>query len=152
MAYLVVIGANVLGYFITVSGLSQALVSWVAGLNLSALGLIILIMVAYAILGIPLSALTILLITMPILQPILVAYDINLLWFGILAITQVELANLTPPVGINLFVVAGMVKPQGIQMGTVFRGVIPFCITCVAFLVLMIAFPEISLFLVNLMK
>ncbi len=86
------------------------------------------------------------------LLPVLNAYHVNLIWFGVLAIVQCELANLTPPVGMNLFVVAAMAKPRGISMGTVFRGSIPFCVTCVVFIILLIAFPQISLFLVSLMK
>ena len=109
-------------------------------------------MFVYLVLGIPMDPLTILLLTLPIFLPVLIAYKIDLLWFGVLAIAQCELANLTPPVGMNLFVVAGMAKPMGIEMSTVFRGSVPFCITCAVFIVLLIAFPELSLFLVNQMK
>ena len=152
MAFAILIGANIFNVFIAISGLPQALAAWLIGLHLSALGVVILIMVVYFILGIPMNALTILLLTLPIFLPVLNAYHIDLIWFGVLAIIQCELANLTPPVGMNLFVVAAMAKPRGISMGTVFRGSIPFCVTCVVFIVLLIAFPQISLFLVSQMK
>ena len=113
---------------------------------------VVLIMVVYFILGIPLNGTTILLLTLPILLPILKVYEINLIWFGVLAITQCELASISPPVGMCLFVVAAMSKPFGISMATVFRGALPYMLTCVLFVVLLIAFPQISLFLVGMMK
>jgi TRAP-type C4-dicarboxylate transport system permease large subunit len=93
-----------------------------------------------------------LLLTLPILLPVLNEYDINLLWFGVLAITQCELANLTPPVGMNLFVVAAMAKPWGISMGTVFRGTLPFTVTCIVFIAILVTFPQIATFLPSFMK
>jgi C4-dicarboxylate transporter, DctM subunit len=152
MALAVIIGANIFGTFITASGLAQSLVTMLMGINLSALGLVLIIMVIYTILGFPLSPLTVLLVTLPILLPVLRAFNVNLLWFGVLVIVQCELAAVTPPAGGTLFVVAGMVKPFGIDMSTVFRGVIPFCITCFIFNIILVFFPQISLFLVGMMK
>jgi tripartite ATP-independent transporter DctM subunit len=151
MILVMLIGANIFNVFAAYSGLPQAIGAWLLNLNLSALGLIILIMVIYTILGIPMSSLVILFLTVPIIIPVLKAYNIDLLWFGVLAIIQIELANLTPPVGMNLYVVAGMAKPYGISIGTVFRGSIPFCVTMLVFNVLLIAFPQIATFMVNLM-
>jgi C4-dicarboxylate transporter DctM subunit len=152
MALAILIGANIFNVFIATSGLAQALAEWLTELNLSALGVVIVIMVVYFIMGIPLDPLPMLMLTIPVFLPVLRAYDINLLWFGVLAIVQFELAQLTPPVGMYLFVVAQMVKANGISMGTVFRGSIPFCVTCLVFLILLIAFPQIALFMVSLMK
>jgi tripartite ATP-independent transporter DctM subunit len=152
MALAILIGASIFNVFIATSGLAEALAEWLTGLHLSALGVVILIMVAYFILGIPLDPLPMLMLTIPIFLPVLRAYDIDLLWFGVLAIVQFEFANLTPPVGMYLFVVAQMVKANGISMGTVFRGSIPFCVTCGVFIALLIAFPQIALFMVGLMK
>jgi tripartite ATP-independent transporter DctM subunit len=152
MALAILVGASIFNVFIATSGLAQALAEWLTELNLSALGVVIVIMVVYFIMGIPLDPLPMLMLTIPIFLPVLRAYDINLLWFGVLAIVQFEFANLTPPVGMYLFVVAQMVKPNGISMGTVFRGSIPFCVTCAVFIVLLITFPQIALFMVSLMK
>ena len=152
MALAILIGANIFNVFIATSGLAQALAEWLTELNLSALGVVILIMVIYFVMGIPLDPLPMLMLTIPIFLPVLRAYDIDLLWFGVLAIVQFELAQLTPPVGMYLFVVAQMVKANGISMGTVFWGSVPFCVTCVVFLFLLIAFPQIALFMVSLMK
>jgi C4-dicarboxylate transporter, DctM subunit len=152
MAMAVIIGANILNVFIAVSGLATALSEWLVSLHVSGLVLVILIMIVYFILGIAMDPTSMLLLTLPILLPVLNTFHVNLLWFGVLAIIQCELGNLTPPVGLNLFVVAAAAKPKGIQMSDVFRGAIPFCITCAIFLVICVAFPQISLFLVNLMK
>jgi tripartite ATP-independent transporter DctM subunit len=152
MALAILIGANIFNVFIASSGLAQALAVWLTDLHLSSLGVVILIMVVYFIMGIPMDPLPMLMLTIPIFLPVLKAYQIDLLWFGVLAIVQFELAQLTPPVGMYLFVVAQMVKANGISMGTVFRGSIPFCVTCVVFLILLIAFPQIALFMVSLMK
>jgi C4-dicarboxylate transporter DctM subunit len=152
MAYAILIGAQIFNMFIAVSMLPQALADWMVGLHLSKLGVIVLIMVVYFILGIPMNGMTILFLTLPILLPVLNAYKIDLIWFGVLAITQCELANISPPIGMNLFVVAAMGKPFGISMATVFRGSMPYMWTCVLFVVILVAFPQISLFLVNMMK
>lgn len=152
MGLAIVVGATSLTAFIALSGLPNQLVTWLTALHLSQTGLILLIMVVYFILGIPLNGMTIILLTLPIMLPLLHAYHVNMLWFGVLAIVQCELANISPPVGMNLFVVAAMGKPRGISLGTVFRGAIPFNVTCLVLLALLIFFPQISLWLVGLMK
>jgi tripartite ATP-independent transporter DctM subunit len=152
MALAILVGANIFNVFIATSGLAQALAVWLTELHLSSLNVVILIMAVYFIVGIPMDPLPMLMLTIPIFLPVLKAYQIDLLWFGVLAIVQFELANLTPPVGMYLFVVAQMVKKNGISMGTVFRGSVPFCVTCVVFIILLIAFPQIALFMVSLMK
>lgn len=151
MSFAIIISANIFSAFTAVSQLSQTLATWLMSLNLSALGLVILIMVIYFILGIPMGPMVMMLLTLPIFLPILIAYNINLLWFGVLVIVQMELSQLSPPVGMNLFVIAAMGKPYGISMSTVFRGALPFCVTMLVFNIILIAFPQIALFLVNKM-
>ena len=152
MVLAILVGAQIFNVLMTVSGLAQALAAWAAGLHLSGLGIVILIMVIYFIIGIPMDPLPMLVLTIPIFLPVLKAYHVDLYWFGVLAIMQFEMANITPPVGMYLFVVAHMVKPRGISMSTVFRGSYPFCITCALCLVLLIAFPQISTFMISLME
>jgi tripartite ATP-independent transporter DctM subunit len=152
MGLAILIGAQVFNVFIAASTLPQALIDWMVSLQLSKLSVIVIIMVLYFIMGIPMNGTTILLLTLPILLPVLKMYKIDLIWFGVLAITQCELANISPPVGMNLFVVAAMGKPFGISMATVFRGSLPYMWTCVLFVVLLVLFPQISLFLVQAMR
>ena len=92
------------------------------------------------------------LITLPFFVPLMNQLGIDLVWFGILVVIQMELSQITPPVGLNLFVVAGMVKEKNISMGTVFSGAWPFCFTMVIFNALIIAFPQIAMYLPSLMK
>jgi TRAP-type C4-dicarboxylate transport system permease large subunit len=147
-----VISAQLFATFIAMSGLSRSLASWVVGLNLSAIGVVILIMVLYFVLGTAMDTLTMVLLTLPFFLPLLNVMHIDLIWFGVLVIIQMELSQITPPVGLNLFVVATMVKERGISLGTVFRGVMPFCYTMLVFNALIIAFPQLAMFLVNQMK
>jgi tripartite ATP-independent transporter DctM subunit len=147
MAFAIIIGAQILTYFITVSGLSDALAKWVIDLKLSPLGVIICIMIIYFILGTAMDTITMILLTLPVFLGVIKTLGIDLYWFGVLVIIQMELANISPPVGMNLFVVASMVKERNISMGTVFWGVWPFCLTMLLFTAIIIAFPQISLFL-----
>ncbi len=152
MAIAIIVGAYMFNIFVAISLMPQSLATWLIGLDLSALGVIIAMMIIYFILGIVMNALPMLLLTLPIFLPLLIAYQIDLIWFGVLAVIQMELANLSPPVGMNLFVVAAIAKPRGISLSTVFRGSLPFCGTIVVFNVLLIAFPQIALYLVSLMN
>jgi tripartite ATP-independent transporter DctM subunit len=151
MAFAVIIGAQIFTYFITVSGLSEALAKWVIDLNLSPLGVIICIMIIYFVLGTAMDTITMILLTLPIFLGVVTALGIDLIWFGVLVIIQVELSNISPPVGMNLFVVASMVKERNISMGTIFWGVLPFCLTMLIFTAIMVAFPQLSLFLTKSM-
>lgn len=151
MAFSIIIGAQIFTYFITVSGLSEALAKWVIQLNLTPIGVIVCIMIIYFILGTAMDTITMMFFTLPILLGVVNAFGIDLIWFGVLVIIQIELSNISPPVGMNLFVVASMVKDRNITMGTIFLGVLPFCLTMLLFTALMVAFPQISLFLTKRM-
>jgi len=152
MAFAVLIGVRFFNTFITVSGLTEALTKWVAGLNTPPIVVVIVIMIVYSILGTAMDTMSMLLLSVPIFAPMLSALKVDLVWFGVLVIIQMEFANITPPVGINLFVIGGMAKPIGISMESVFRGVVPFCLTMVVFIALVVAFPEIAMWLPNLIK
>lgn len=152
MIFAVIISAEIFSNFVVISGLSQALAKWVGSLNIPPVGVIICIMFVYIIVGTAMDTLTMILVTLPFLIPLLNQLGIDLIWFGILVVIQMELSQITPPVGLNLFVVAGMVKEKNISMGTVFSGAWPFCYTMVIFNALLIAFPQIAMFLPGLMR
>jgi tripartite ATP-independent transporter DctM subunit len=147
MAFAIIMGAEIFTRFIALSGLSAALAKWVISLNLSPVAVIIWIMFIYFILGTAMDTITMILLTLPVFLGVVNALGIDLIWFGVLVIIQVELSNISPPVGMNLFVVGSMVKERNIRMSTVFWGVLPFCLTMLLFTVLMIAFPQLALFL-----
>jgi C4-dicarboxylate transporter, DctM subunit len=152
MIFAVIVSAEIFSNFVVISGLSQALATWVVGLNLPPVGIIILVMLVYIIVGTAMDTLTMILITLPFFVPLMKQLGVDLVWFGILVVIQMELSQITPPVGLNLFVVAGMVKEKNISMGTVFSGAWPFCYTMVLFNILIIAFPQIAMYLPSLMK
>lgn len=152
MIFAVIVSADIFSNFIVISRLSQALADWVNGFHLPVTGIIILIMLIYFVLGIALDTLTMIMITLPFFIPILSSMGVDLIWFGVLVVIQMELSQITPPVGLNLFVVAGMVRDKGISMGTVFSGAWPFCYTMIIFNALLIAFPMIAMYLPKLMK
>jgi C4-dicarboxylate transporter DctM subunit len=152
MIFAVIVSAEIFSNFIVISGLSQALAGWVSGLNMPPVGVVICIMLVYIIVGTAMDTLTMILITLPFFVPLMNHLGIDLIWFGILVVIQMELSQITPPVGLNLFVVAGMVKEKNISMGTVFSGAWPFCYTMVIFNALIIAFPQIAMYLPSLMK
>jgi tripartite ATP-independent transporter DctM subunit len=148
----IVIGAMLFTAFVTVSRLPDFLTNWVISFHLSAVGLIIAIMVTYFLLGTFMDVGSMILLTLPIFLTMVKALGIDLIWFGVLVIVQVELANISPPTGLNIFVIATMCKERGISMGTIFRGVLPFCLTMLGFNAILIAFPQITMFLVNAMR
>jgi len=152
MIFAVIISAEIFSNFVVISGLSQALAEWVGGLNMSTTGVIICIMLVYIVVGTAMDTLTMILVTLPFFIPLLNHLGVDLVWFGVLVVVQMELSQITPPVGLNLFVVAGMVKDKNISMGTVFSGAWPFCYTMVIFNALLIAFPQIVMFLPGMMK
>ena len=152
MAFAILIGVRFFNSFISVSGLNEALATWVTGLHVAPVVVVIVVMIVYSVLGTAMDTLSMLFLTVPIFANMLLALKVDLIWFGVLVITQMEFANITPPVGINLFVIGGMAKPRGISMETVFRGVVPFCLTMLVFNALLVAFPQIAMWLPNLIK
>jgi tripartite ATP-independent transporter DctM subunit len=151
MAFAIILGAEIFSRFIAVSRLAAGLASWVLSLNVSPITVIICIMIVYFILGTAMDAMTMILLTLPIFLGIMNALHIDLIWFGVLVIIQIELANITPPVGMNLFVVGAMVKDRNIPISAIFTGVLPFCFTMLLFNALMVVFPQMSLFLTRSM-
>jgi tripartite ATP-independent transporter DctM subunit len=146
-----IFGANIFNTFLSVSGVTAAFSAGVQsmGANLSPYVVLIIILLVYIPLGMFLDIGAIVLLTVPIVFPPLVAMGFDPLVLAVLIVIEAELGMLTPPVGINSFIVAGMTK---VPMGTVFRGVTPFLACMIIGMALFIAIPQISLFLPTLMK
>jgi C4-dicarboxylate transporter DctM subunit len=145
MIFLIVIGAMIFGAFMTISGLPAALVSFISGMNLPPTGILVIILLIYVFLGCIMDTLAMTLITLPIIFPLILSLGFDPIWFGILFTINVEMALITPPIGINVFIISGMAKD--IPMYTIFRGVLPFLGAMVACTALVIIFPHIALFL-----
>jgi len=150
MIMFIIAGAMMFGRFMAVSRLPFALANWAGSLqmpNYVVMGIIVLI---YLILGIPIDGLAMIMLTIPIFYPVVVGplgYDP--IWFGVIIVLTVALAEATPPVGMNFFIIKGVA--QDIPLETMFRGIWPFLIGILILIALLMAFPSIATFLPNLL-
>lgn len=145
MIMLVVIGASFLNFAMSAAGLGQELRAFLEGLGLSPLMTILVIVAMYIVLGFFIETLSLMVVTIPIVVPLVVHLGYDPIWFGILMIILVEMALITPPVGLNLYVVQGA-RQKG-RMSEVMVGAVPYVIAMTMMIVALIAFPEIALYL-----
>ena len=153
--FTVLIGALIFSNFVNRAGLPDGLLSLVSGHNLSPTAVILIILAIYLVLGCVFESLSMLLLTIPIFFPIVktlgyagLSPDEILVWFGIIAVVVTEISLITPPVGLNVFVLSGVVKD--VSTGTVFRGVTPFWCADIVRLGILVAAPAIPLLLPRL--
>ncbi|SER68736.1 TRAP transporter large permease [Psychrobacillus sp. OK032] len=144
MIFLIIASALILGMFLTTEQIPQEFASWVSDSGFNKWTFLIIISIVFFILGMFLEPTAIILITLPILLPIITALDINVIHFAIIMVVNMELGMITPPVGLNLFVVSAIAEEK---VDRVIRGVVPFFAIFAIVLVIIIIFPEISLFL-----
>ena len=149
MVYLILIGAALFNAFLETAGLPQYLVAQVQGWGLSAGAVVIVLVIFYVILGCFMDALSMVLLTIPVVFPLIKALAIDPIWFGILIVTVVEIGLITPPVGMNLFVIQAVGQ---VPQETVIRGIVPFIAADCVRTVLLITFPPITLWLTTFMR
>ena len=149
MMFAIILGAAIFGEFINTTGVHVALLAVVQGSGLSPFGVIMLMVVLYILLGSVLESLSMILLTVPIFFPIIKSLGYDPVWFGILIVVVVEVGLITPPIGVNLFVIRS-VMPD-IAMMTVVRGVIPFIVADLLRIFLIAAVPSLSLWLPQLL-
>ncbi|MCG8641135.1 MAG: TRAP transporter large permease [Desulfobacterales bacterium] len=149
MLFLIVLGAMILGYFFSVSRLPFELASTVEDLPVNRYVILILILLIVGLLGTIMDSMAIVLLTIPVFFPMILKLGFDPIWFGIIVVRVTEMGLITPPVGLNVYIIHGI---TGVPMGTIFRGVIPFIIADVCQIILLIAFPQITMFLPNLMS
>jgi tripartite ATP-independent transporter DctM subunit len=145
MIFLILIGAALFNHFIEISGLPRLLVGRVEAAGLSPLAALLLIMLFYVVLGCFMDSLSMILLTVPFVFPVVAALGFDPLWFGILLVTVAEIGLITPPVGMNLFVLQG-VAPD-IRQATIVRGIVPFFAADMVRLALLLLFPALVLWL-----
>ncbi len=150
MLYAIIIGAFVFSTFIAASGVADGLARWILAEEPSTLTIILGVLVVYFILGMFLDAMAMMALTIPVFYPIIQEAGINGIWFGILLVRAMEIALITPPVGMNVFVIQSIRK--NISLGTIYRGVAPFLVADLLHLGLLIALPIIALFLPGIMS
>ncbi len=140
------IGATMFTRFLGISGLSGFIATAVQGADLSYVTLMLIIVVIYLILGTFMEPFGAMLVTLPVFLPVLEAQQISLVWFGVLVVKMLEIGMITPPVGLNVFVIRN-VASQYATVVQIFRGVIPFLLADLVVVAIIIAFPSIILFL-----
>jgi tripartite ATP-independent transporter DctM subunit len=148
MIFSIIVGAFVFNSFLAVTTLPTELAAWVTGFGLPPISVIIIIMLVYLVLGCFIDAMSMILLTIPIFYPIITQLGYSPIWFGIIIVLVVEMALITPPVGMNVYIISGIVRD--VPMQRIFKGIIPFVVIEAFFIALMVAFPQIALFLPNI--
>lgn len=149
MCFIILTGANVFGYFMAVTRIPNALADLAIGLPFPPMLIIIFILIIYLALGCVMDSIAMIVLTVPIFYPVVMELGFDPIWFGVIMVIVMEMALITPPVGMNVFAIAGVAR--GIPLYSIFRGVLPFLaamVICVAFLM---AIPQIATFLPGLM-
>lgn len=147
MLFMILAAAALFGHAVTIIRLPIELMESVTALGLTQVGFILVVMLVIFILGMFLETISIILITTPIILPALIQFDINLIWYGILLMINLELALITPPVGMNLFVIKGIANAP---LAEVIRGSIPYVLLLIFGLALVMVFPGLALWLPEL--
>lgn len=146
--FIVVIGADLLTTLLSLTGVAQALSSYVADLGLGRVGLLLVLVVFYIVLGMFLESLPMILLTVPLLQGPLEAVGVDMIWFGIFIVIMCEIGMVFPPIGLLTFIVHRLAQDRDVNVGRrvglsdVFRGVMPFVAATLAVVLIMIAWPD----------
>lgn len=148
MVLLIILGANIFGYFFTITQTTGGIVNWVAGLGLPPIATMALLLGFIVVLGCFLDGTTIIILTVPILLPVVVSLGYDPLWFGIILIVTAEVGMVTPPVGLNVFIVANYTKTP---VEEVFHGVTPHIIAHFFIIAMFLIWPNLILWVPNSM-
>jgi tripartite ATP-independent transporter DctM subunit len=143
--FTILIGALIFGYFLTITQVPQKLTEFLTGLGLGPYGVLVLIMLMYLVLGCIMDAMAMIILTIPIVFPVIKTLGFDPIWFGVVVVMTVELGLIHPPVGMNVFVIKSVVKD--VKLSTVFYGVMPFVITDILRLAILIIFPILATWL-----
>ena len=148
--FMILIGAILFGYFLTITQTPQKVTSFLLSLELGAYPTLLLILLFMLVLGCVLDAMAMIILMIPILFPVVLALGFDPIWFGVIIVMTVELGLITPPIGMNVFVINTLARD--VSLPTIYRGVMPFVATDVVRLGLLIAFPWVVMWLPNTMQ
>ncbi len=143
--FLIVIGAAVFSYFLALTGLPAWLSAFITGLPLSRGVILLAIIMVYVVLGCVMEVYSIMILTLPIIFPIVTALKFDTIWFGVIMVIVLEIGLITPPIGLNVFVLKG--SAPGIPVETIFKGIWPFLGMAILAMILLALFPQIALFI-----
>jgi len=147
LIYGLIFGAQIFSFFVGVSGLTENATAMLGQLNWSPIAVIALILLVYLLLGSLMDSFAVMVITVPVVTPVILGMGYDILWWGVINLCVVETGLIHPPLGLNVFVLKGM-QPD-VPLRTIYKGVFPFVIADLAKLVLLVAFPSITLWLVS---
>ncbi len=148
--FTIVIGAYLFGYFLSVAGTTRALIDFIVHLDFNRYAILFFVLVMYLFLGAIMDELAMILLTIPVVYPAMMQLGFDPIWFGVIIVMTVTFGLICPPVGMNVFVVNALARD--IRLSDIYRGVAPFIAADVVRLVLLVAFPAISIWLPSLMK
>jgi C4-dicarboxylate transporter, DctM subunit len=148
--FMILIGALLFGYFLTITQVPQKIATYLLGLELGAYPTLLLILLFLLLLGCILDAMAMIILMIPILFPVAMALGFDPVWFGIVVVMTVELGLITPPIGMNVFVIKSL--SRDVSLATIYRGVMPFIASDIVRLALILIFPALVLFLPNTMR
>jgi len=150
MILVIVAGATIFGHFLAVTQIPFTISNWVADFNLPSWAIIMMIIFVYMVGGCFIDALALIMLTVPIFYPVINSLGYDPMWFGVIIVMVTQIGVVTPPVGINVYVVSGVARD--VPLHVIFKGVMPFLAALIIGTLLLIPFPEIALFLPGLMK
>lgn len=148
MVFQIMIGASVFGYFLTITDLPQNLAAWISSLDVHRIVIMLMMLLLYIIIGMFMDTLSVVLLTIPIFAPIVTALGYDLIWFGVVVVLCMVLGTITPPIGINLFIAAGIDK--NVEISKLMKAVVPYCIALLIVTVICILIPDLSIWLPDL--
>jgi len=151
MVYMVLLGADFFNHFIFIAGLNDLLLDFVKGLHLPNTVLIFAILVMMTVMGCVLDIIALLMLSVPIFAPLMDGLGFDLVWFGVIMIVAIELALITPPVGVNIYIIKDM-APPGTRMSDVIWGVLPYIVVVWILFILLVLFPELVSWLPSTMR
>ncbi|MDH3429907.1 MAG: TRAP transporter large permease [Gammaproteobacteria bacterium] len=145
---MLIVAATMYSRMLGISGLPNDLGEWIAGANLGLYGILTIYVIVLIVLGTILDTTSIILIMVPLFLPVMAPFNVDLVWFGIITIVGAEIGLLTPPLGISCYVIKSTLHDDRISLYDIFAGAFPFAVIMLLVLVLLIAFPGLSLYLV----
>ncbi|MBQ0747201.1 MAG: TRAP transporter large permease subunit [Marinobacter sp.] len=149
--YLLIVGANIFGAYLNLAGVTTAILSIIDPAVMPAWLVLTILVIMYLVLGSVFDTVAALVVTVPFVIPIILAMDLDLIWWGIVTLALVEIGMITPPIGMNVFVMKSLVRDE-VSITTIFRGVVPFLAADMVRLVLLITIPALTLWLPRLLQ
>lgn len=150
MIYLIIIGANIMTYFVTVTHMPDNVINLISGLQLPSFLVLAILLIVYLLLGSIFDTVAAMVITLPFVLPLITNMGYDPIWWGIINVVVIEIGMITPPIGLNVFILHG-VAPD-LQLGTIFRGIVPFLLADIGRLLILVIFPILILWLPRVLQ